>query len=163
MTSLQGITVAIALSGIKYFNSIVLGPALVNKLANMTPLVEVIHTGEITYQEYIPPHGSGTGTNPGQPWIGTYDAAITLSSGQLHSFNPQIQSISQGEDGEFVLTIVRAELQRIVHLERAVQLDRAGLLVEALQYNFSKLHDWLWLADHNNDGRLQICKRQLGT
>ena len=48
MASLQGITVAIALSGIKYFNSIVLGPAMVNKLANMTPLVEVIHTGEIT-------------------------------------------------------------------------------------------------------------------
>ena len=106
MTSLQGITVAIALSGIKYFNSIVLGPALVNKLANMTPLVEVIHTGEITYQEYIPPHGSGKGAYPGQAWIGTNDAAITLSSGQLHSFSPQIQSISQGEDGQFVLTIV---------------------------------------------------------
>lgn len=97
MSDLQGITVAIAPSGIQYFNSIILSPTLVTKLANLSPAEQKINIGPIDY--YVTEFGTSY-------YAPIENVLITLSGGQLHTFNPAIQPLMQQVNGQFSLTMV---------------------------------------------------------
>ena len=93
MTVIQGITVAIATSGIGYFTRTLLAPEVSTALGALVPPArKTINAGDINLSG-----GSVTRTARG--------VVVTLSGGQLSGFVPSFSSVSQGADGEFTLVM----------------------------------------------------------
>lgn len=93
MTDLQGLTAAIAPSGISYFTQTLLAPALTSALGGLTPPSKAITAPDI------------------QLWASQYGYSyadgitITLSSGHLSGFAPTFSMVTQGSGGQFTLVL----------------------------------------------------------
>ncbi|MCU1266502.1 MAG: hypothetical protein JWM21_2820 [Acidobacteria bacterium] len=97
--SLQGITVAISPSGIQYFTNVLLVNEIVAALQKVRPASKTIYAGDITISV-----GKG-----GSTWAG--NVVIALSSGSMSSFTPTFQSLTQGDNGQFTLTLLATNFQ----------------------------------------------------
>jgi hypothetical protein len=95
--TLQGITVAISLSGIKYFTSVLLTGAITQALQKLAPPDKTVSVGDIMLS-------SSEGVSN---WA--HDIKIYLSSGSLSSFNPQFTSLTQQENGQFTLVMTASK------------------------------------------------------
>ena len=97
--SLQGITVAISLSGLQYFINVLLVDEIARALQKVTPPNKTINVPDIETSQF-----RGTST-----WA--RNIVIALSSGSMSSFDPKFQSLVQGEYGKFTLTVVANNFQ----------------------------------------------------
>lgn len=91
--SLQGITVAISPSGIKYFTSLFLTNAIQHAVDGLTPPSKTIPVGDILFAS----GKYGTSSD--------VDIKINLSSGSLSGFSPDYLSQTQGDNGAFSLVL----------------------------------------------------------
>ena len=93
--SLQGITIAMSPSGLKYFTKVLLAQKISTTLSKLSPPDKKIDVGSITI-------------TPGSKFVGgCYAEAVTvhLSRGSMSSFTPQFESISQEDNGQFTLVL----------------------------------------------------------
>ncbi|MCU1266501.1 MAG: hypothetical protein JWM21_2819 [Acidobacteria bacterium] len=97
--SLQGITVAISPSGIQYFTNVLLVNEIVQALQKVSPPNNSINAGDINLSS----------SKAGSSWAN--NIVIALSSGSMSSFSPTFQSITQGDNGEFTLTLLANNFQ----------------------------------------------------
>ncbi|MCU1266500.1 MAG: hypothetical protein JWM21_2818 [Acidobacteria bacterium] len=97
--SLQGITVAISPSGLQYFTNVLLVNEIVQAVQKISPPNNVIDVGDILI----------TSTKGGSTWAN--NIVIALSSGSLSSFTPTFQSLTQGDSGQFTLTLLANNFQ----------------------------------------------------
>lgn len=110
--SLQGITVAISPSGIQYFVTSVLVPEIVTAITNVTLPAVNISLGDIQLSS------SKLG------WTEALGVTVALSAGSLALINPDsssstktlpftptFQSLTQGSNGQFTLTLAASNVQ----------------------------------------------------
>jgi len=97
--TLQGITVAISAGGIQYFTNVLLVNEIVHAIQKVNPPNNTIQVGDILIS-------SGKRE---QTWAN--NVVIALSSGSMTSFNPTFQSLTQGDNGQFTLTLLATNFQ----------------------------------------------------
>src|SRR5690349_5069837 len=97
--TLQGITVAISPGGIQYFTNVLLVDEIVHAIQKVSPPNNTIQAGDILIS-------SGKRS---QSWAN--NVVIALSSGSMSSFNPSFQSLIQGDNGQFTLTLLANNFQ----------------------------------------------------
>jgi hypothetical protein len=97
--SLQGITVAISPSGIQYFTNVLLVNEIVQAIQKVNPPNNTIDVGDIMISSS---KGGASYAN---------NIVVALSSGSMSSFTPTFQSLTQGDNGQFTLTLVASNFQ----------------------------------------------------
>lgn len=101
---LQGMSIAMSLSGIQYFVQTSLQPSIVSALQNLSVPDNTIKAGNIM--------GAGNSRQlAGEGWPPPTQVAwgvntvVALSQGRMSSFNPTFAAITQGPNGEFTLKL----------------------------------------------------------
>lgn len=108
--SLQGLTIAMSLSGIKYLFQTSLQPSIASALQNMTlpaPNIGFPSPLQITYGDTnavpYPPVGGGD-------FYWAVNGNVNLTNGRLSNFRPTFKDITQGADGEFTVKMLAENL-----------------------------------------------------
>ncbi|MEM7052792.1 MAG: hypothetical protein AAF604_24215 [Acidobacteriota bacterium] len=96
--TLQGLTVALSESGIDAFAKDLVADQIAGQLAKLTP-----PNNSFPVKDFGVPDGDGSDNYE--------DIKITLSGGSLSGFDPVYQSISQGSDGAFSLTMKASDFK----------------------------------------------------
>jgi hypothetical protein len=96
---MQALTLAVSPSGIQYFAQQLLVSQMQKALSSLAPPTTTIN-----------PPNVDLGTTSLGSTIVAENIAITLSNGSLTNFNPQLDSITQGVNGQFTIVLVASGL-----------------------------------------------------
>jgi hypothetical protein len=114
--SLQGMTVAISPSGIQYFTNVLLVNEIVQALQKASPANNTIDVGDILL----------SATKGGSSWA--KNIVIGLSGASMSSFTPTFQSLVQGDNGQFTLTLLASNFQVKYQWHETYDLDFCNIL-----------------------------------
>ena len=93
--NVQALTLAISMTGLRYLAQYYLGGSMVKVLStNLVPPDQTLSLGDITIDRTKA--GSTRAAN----------VTVSLTGGSLQNFSPVFQSLTQGDGGNFTITLV---------------------------------------------------------